>query len=193
MAFGIVGPRVRLVPLDRQKHFDTCVRWMNDSEVQDGIAMVFPPISSDKENDFFDRIAKSDTDTIFAIETLDGQHIGNSGIHAIDWRLGICKTGSLIGESEYRGQGIGTEAAHLRAYYCFEIVGLRVLYSEYYPHNEASARMQRNTGAEIWGSQPKANFKRGGYTDVVHTWLDRQMWRAHSPDWIKDRLFPIRD
>jgi RimJ/RimL family protein N-acetyltransferase len=193
MSFGYCGPRVRLVPLDRAKHFENCIRWMNDTEVTDGIALVFPLVTSDRETDWFDHLAKTNTDAVFAIETLEGEHIGNSGIHGIDFRLGIAKTGSLIGEGAYRGQGLGTEAAHLRAYYAFEILGLRMLYSEYYPHNHGSANMQRKIGAEIWGVQPGANFKRGHFVDVVHTWLSRERWRDHAPDWIKDRLHPLAD
>jgi RimJ/RimL family protein N-acetyltransferase len=100
--------------------------------------------------------------------------------------LGHCETASLIGEASLRGQGLGQEAAHLRAYYAFDIVGLRVLYSEHYPYNTATQRMMEALGAHVWGIKPEANFKNGRYTDVVCTFLRRDMWRR--PDWLPELI-----
>ena len=46
----------------------------------------------------------------FAIETLDGKHIGNCMYYDIDARRGEAELGIVIGDKDYLGKGYGTDA-----------------------------------------------------------------------------------
>jgi RimJ/RimL family protein N-acetyltransferase len=113
---------------------------------------------------------------IFAIELLDGTHIGQSGIHGISVRHGFGETGSFIGEAKYRDKGFGTEASKLRAWYCFHVLGLRMVTSGYVEGNEQSRRMNEKCGYIETGRVPKLMWKRGMYRDHIHTVLTRERW-----------------
>lgn len=53
------------------------------------------------------------------------QPIGNTGLHGINHRNRIVSLGVLIGESDIRGKGHGTETTRLMLYYPFTALGLR--------------------------------------------------------------------
>lgn len=179
MAFGWESHRLRLVPLDVDRHFENCYRWMNTPEVTAFLLVGDFPISKLAEKDWFEEAQRRDPaqgEIIFAIELLDGTHIGQSGIHGIDWRNGFATTGSLIGDLAEQGKGYGTEAAQLRAWYCFHVLGLRLLRSEYLSGNDRSKRMQEKTGYLEVGRIPQRFWKRGEYRDDVVTVLTRERW-----------------
>ena len=175
MPVGWQSDRVRLVPLDYERHFENCYRWINDPEVSEWLAVGDLPIAKLAEKEWFESAQRgSTTEVTFAIETLEGRHIGQSGIHRIAYQHGTALTGSFIGESADRGKGFGTEAAVLRAWYCFQVLGLRVLFSEYFSGNALSARMQEKVGYIECGRKPASFWKRGEYRDRVETMLTRE-------------------
>jgi len=177
MAFGIEGARLRLVPLDADRHFENCYRWVNDPGVTNQLTFGHFPITRLQETEAFDKLQRpSDTEIVWAIETLDGRHIGQSGLHRISLLHGTAVSGSFLGDTSDRGQGFGTEAAQLRARYAFQTLGLRMLYSEYFEGNIGSQRMQEKTGYQTWGVKPTAEWKNGEFRDLVQTYLSRERW-----------------
>ena len=177
MAFGWEGELVRLVPLDDEKHLENALKWLNDPEVTAGLLVGDLPLSRLAEREYFERQMRSpEKDVSFAMETLDGRHIGFSGIHNIDWRHGVAVTGSFIGETAEWGKGYGTDAAKVRSRYCFEVLGLRLLLSSHLDNNHRSARMQAKAGYRECGRIPKRYWRRGAYRDEIRTCLDRDTW-----------------
>ena len=182
MAFGVEGTRVRLVPLDADRHLENCYRWVNDPGVTDQLAIGHFPSTRVQEADFFEKLQRpGDSDIVWAIETLDGRHIGMSGLHQISLLHGTAKSGSFLGEPGERGQGFGTESATLRSRYAFMTLGLRVLYSEYFEGNIASQRMQEKCGYQTWGVKPAAEWKNGQFRNLVQTYLPRDRWLELNP------------
>ncbi len=177
MAYGWEGEKTRLVPLDKDRHLENCMRWVNDPEVTEWLLIGDFPMTRLAEEEWFDRFCKgAPKDIVFAIETLDGEHLGTSGIHQIDFRHGTAKTGSLIGEIAQWDKGFGTDAALVRARYCFEVLGLRLLQSAVLGGNERSLRMQAKAGYKECGRIPGKWWKRGAYRDEIVTFLDREGW-----------------
>lgn len=173
MPFGWEGKLTRLVPLD-ERHFDNALKWINDSDITAWLLVGDYPTTRIAEREWFDRACKpSDSNIMFAIETLDGRHIGMSGIHHIDSRNGTAVTGSFIGNPQDWGKGYGTDAALTRARYCFEVLGLRLLMTSFLEGNERSMRMSSRIGFEEVGRWPKKIWKRGQYRDEILLALDR--------------------
>lgn len=183
MSYGYEGNLVRLAPLDEDKHFENALRWINDPEVTQHLLVGHFPMSRLAEKDWFESRCRAKDDLLFAIETLDGEHhIGFSGVHQIDFRHGTSVTGTIIGAKEMWGKGYGSDAAKVRAYYAFEILGLRLLLSAYFDGNERSRRMQEATGYRECGRIPARFWKNGAYRDEILTYLDRETWRkANGP------------
>jgi RimJ/RimL family protein N-acetyltransferase len=180
----LVGERVRLAPVDPEKHLEGCYRWMNDPEIIATLSVGTFPMSRMAEKGWLEAMAKGPAhDVTFAIELIEtGEHIGMSGVHQIHWVTRTALTGSLIGRRDLHGKGVGTEAFNLRTRYCFETLNLTALYSEFLDGNLASRRMQEKGGYRIWGVKPKAIYKGGRSIDCVQTVLLREEWeQARKP------------
>jgi RimJ/RimL family protein N-acetyltransferase len=178
MAYGWEGEKVRLVPLDAERHLANAVTWLNDPKVTEWTLVGDFPIGRLAEADFFQRIERTDpssggTDLILALETLEGEHIGFTGFHRIDLRHGCAVTGLLIGRKERWRQGLATDAVRVRTRYAFEVIGLRLLLSEALDGNVASIRMLERAGYRQVGRIPRRYFKRGAYRDALLFALER--------------------
>lgn len=179
MGYGWEGRAVRLTPLDKERHLENAVRWMNDPRVTEWLLVGDFPLTKLAEEEWLEAASKrSESDIAFAIETLDGRHIGFSGIHNISFRHGFATTGSLLGEPELWGKGYGTDAALVRARYCFEVLGLRMLLSDYLDGNESSAKMQLKAGYVEYGRVPGKYWKRNAFRDHILTRLSRETLQA---------------
>jgi RimJ/RimL family protein N-acetyltransferase len=174
MSYGWEGEKVRLVPLDKAKHLDNALVWINDPELTSWTLIGDWPLTRVAEEDFFDRaMRETEKDLSFAVETLAGEHIGFSGLVRIDWRNGVATTGTILGRRDLWGQGYGSDAARLRARHAFENLGLRMLLSEVMAENIGSLRMLQKVGYREVGRIPRRLWKRGAYRDVVMLVLER--------------------
>ncbi|HXH61565.1 MAG TPA: GNAT family protein, partial [Fimbriimonadaceae bacterium] len=132
--------------------------------------------------EWFEAAQKTDPAQVhFAIETLDGRHIGNSGLFKISHVHGTAESGTLIGDPADRRKGYGTDSVRVRAHYAFSVLGLRMLFSGHFGGNEASARMQEKAGYVVVGTRPKSFWKRGEYRDMVQTMLTRERFYELNP------------
>ncbi|MDT7781158.1 MAG: hypothetical protein QOC99_3670 [Acidobacteriota bacterium] len=171
MAYGWEGEKVRLVPLDKEKHAASTQLWMNDPDMTETILSGDMPLTRVTEDDFFDRmcapLGPHPTDIVFAIETLAGEHVGLCGLHQINYRHGVAQTGTIIGPPEARKLGYGSDAALVRTRYAFEVLGLRMLTSEVFVENTASLKMLARAGYRERARLPRRYWKRGAFRDVV--------------------------
>lgn len=171
---GWEGRLVRLVPLD-ERHFENYVEWLNDPEVTEHLLLFDHPLTRLAEREWFERASKpSETDVVFAVESLDGTHLGTSGLHDIHHRHGTADSGSFIGVKEAWGKGFGTDACLVRARYAFEVLNLRTLFSSHLGGNERSGRMLSRCGYREYGVAPRKYWKRGRYRDEHLFVLERE-------------------
>ena len=179
MSFGWEGEKVRLVPLDKARHFENCVRWLNNPEVTQWMLTGDFPITRVAEEEFFERVSRqNDTEVIFAIETLEEEHIGVCGLMNICFRHGTGNAGLTIGRQRLWGRGYGTDAIAQLTRYSFHTLGLRLLLADVMPNNVASLRVFIKNGYREVGRLPQRWWKRGGYQDDIQFALLREEWTA---------------
>jgi RimJ/RimL family protein N-acetyltransferase len=168
MGLGWEGEKVRLVPLDRERHLDNALQWLNDPEVSFWLDAGDLPITRGAEEEFFRKADDpGSSEVVFAIETLDGEHVGFSGLMRIDWKSRVAYTGTVIGRPDLWGGGLGTDAAKVRADYAFQVLGLRMLISEVLVDNDKSRSMLVKAGYREVARIPRRMWKRGAYHDQV--------------------------
>ena len=179
--FGWSGEFVRLVPRDKDKHFENIFRWINDPEVTRNLtAPEFPVTRMEGEERFQQSLQAKGDEVAFAIELLSGEHIGITNIHHINHKDGSAVTGIMIGAKEHWGKGFGTDAARVRTRYCFEVLGLRYLMSSALGDNDRSLGMLKRLGYEECGRYPNLIWRRGQFVDQVLLYLTREMWEAEA-------------
>jgi RimJ/RimL family protein N-acetyltransferase len=181
MGFGWEGERVRLVPLDKQKHLENAVVWLNDPDVTEWTLVGDFPLSRLAEEEYFERaMRETDQEIHFAVETREGEHIGFAGIHRIDWRHGTAVTGIVIGPKEVRGQGWGTDAMRVRTRYAFEVLGLRLLMAEVMAGNARCLKAAQKAGYREVGRIPRRYWKRGAWRDDVVLVIEGDSWEGEA-------------
>jgi diamine N-acetyltransferase len=185
MPDGWEGRNIRLVPLDLERHFENCVRWLNDPQVTEWTLIGDYPLTRLAEREFFEKACRPgpEADTVvLAIETRDDEqeHIGTCGLHDIQYRHGIATAGIMIGRPKLWSRGLGTDAFAVLTRYAFDVLGLRLLVAEAFAENERSVRMQRTCGYQQVGCVPQRFWKRGAYRDMLSFALSRAEWTTRN-------------
>ena len=173
MDYGWHGDMVRLVPLDKSRHLDNALLWFNDPTITAWLETGDWPLTRGAEEEFFRAAERPDRASVqFAIETLDGDHVGFSGLRSIDWQSRVAVSGSVIGRTGLWGRGLGTDSARVRTRYAFEVLGLRLLIATVIADNLRSVRMLQSVGYREVGRVPGRYWKRGAWRDQAILVLD---------------------
>lgn len=72
----------------------------------------------------------------FAIETLDGKHIGNCSCYNIDETMSEAELGIMIGDRDYWDKGYGSDAVSTLVNYIFQHTNLQRIYLKTLNHNK---------------------------------------------------------
>ena len=164
----IYGKDVRLRAIERED-IDRFVRWFNDPEVRRYLLMYEPMSRAKEERWFEERLSRKD-DIILAIEVREWDrwvHIGNVGLHRIDWKNRVATLGIVIGEKEYWGKGYGTEAVRTMLRYAFHELGLNRVELETYSFNPRAQRCYQKAGFVREGVRRQALYRDGEFHDVI--------------------------
>jgi len=163
----IYGEKVRLRAIERSD-LPNFVRWFNDPEVRRYLLM-FIPISSAQEEKWFEdllqRMQRRET-LAFAVDARiedEWAHIGNIGLHRIDWKNRCAYLGIALGERAYWHQGCGTDATRTILRFAFDELNLHWVELEVIDENMRARRCYEKAGFRYEGIRRKAIFLEGGY------------------------------
>lgn len=175
----IYGNRVRLRAIERAD-IPTFVRWFNDPEVRQYILM-FAPMSTTQEERWFESLQDRKDDFLFAIEAQVGDewiHIGNAGLHRIDWKERLAVLGIALGEKDYWGKGYGTDATRAMLGFAFKTLNLHRVELEVFDFNSRAIRCYEKAGFRREGTRRESHFHDGHYCHahlmsiLQHEYLD---------------------
>ncbi|HIE39784.1 MAG TPA: N-acetyltransferase [Anaerolineales bacterium] len=164
----IEGEKVRLRPVERED-LPRYVRWFSDPEVRRHLS-VYLPFSLAQEERWYEglqeRLRRNEA-VVLAIETSEGIHIGNIGLHGINWKDRSAELGIVIGEKEYWGQGYGTDAIRTLLRVAFEGMNLHRIYLRVDADNVRGIRCYEKCGFHREGTLRDAVFREGRYYDQL--------------------------
>ncbi len=177
----LYGTMTRLRALERED-IPRFVKWFNDPEVREHLAM-YRPLSLAQEEKWFERHAEwNPAEQIFAIETLEGVHIGNVGLHKLDWKDRHTELGIVIGEKKYWDQGYGTDAILTLLAYAFETLNLHRVFLRVDADNLRGVRCYEKCGFQREGTLREIVFRDGGYRDQYLMSILCSEWEAIEKD-----------
>ncbi|MBI2919027.1 MAG: GNAT family N-acetyltransferase [Chloroflexi bacterium] len=108
----------------------------------------------------------------FAIETLDGIHIGNCTYYDVDERRGQCQVGIMIGDKSYWDQGYGTDAMTTLVDHIFRTTKFERVYLETLDWN-----IRAHLSFQKVGFFPCGREQRPPYTFIVME-MFRHQWET---------------
>ena len=107
-----------------------------------------------------------------AIDTFDGEHIGNCMYYDVDLRRGHAELGIMIGKREYWGRGYGTDAVVTLLTHVFTTTSIDLVYLHTLEWNERARRAFLKAGL-----RETENVRRSGL-DFVKMEIGRPDWEA---------------
>lgn len=163
----LVGKKVYLRPLDMDDVNQEYLTWINDGEVINQLATVFPSTFYQLEN--FVKSVLDNPNTIFfaIIEKESNRHIGNVKLGPINWINRTSNFGLMIGDKNNWGKGFAQESFILLLKYAFEKLNLHKVWDMAVVSNIASIKANQKAGFKIEAELKEHVFKNGKYEDVV--------------------------
>ncbi len=171
----IYGERIRFRGVERTD-IPVFVPWLNDPEVNRGIAIYWPMSQAEEERWFEKMLSRPIDEHVLGVEVRlppagqEGESwklIGTTGLMGIDWRDRNAELGILIGEKSYWDHGYGTETVRLLAKYGFDTLNLHRIFLRVFESNPRAIRAYEKAGFTHEGRQRQAQFSDGCYQDVL--------------------------
>ena len=165
---NIEGDLVALGPL-RRDLLPLYQRWINDLRTMRTLGVPPLPMTSEKEQEWYDRQSKAEDDVPFTIYERESlRPIGNTGLHGVDHRNRTATFGILIGEFECRGKGYGTETTRLMLDYAFTALGLHNVMLTVFAFNPAGIKAYERAGFKEIGRRRESRMMGGRLWDEIY-------------------------
>jgi RimJ/RimL family protein N-acetyltransferase len=163
----IEGAAIALGPL-RRELIPLYARWQGDILVQRTYRTP-GPVTIEEATAWFEPRAAGDGDCWFTIyERATWRPIGYTEIDGIDWRVGTAGFGILIGETDGRGRGYGTETTRLMLDFAFTALGLHNVLLTTDAYNLAGQAAYRKAGFRECGRRRECVPLNGHRYDLVY-------------------------
>ena len=131
---------------------DSYYQWLNDPQVNQFLETRFVVQSKEKIAEFVASKDGNANEILLAIcDKKHDLHIGNIKLGPINWYHRRAEISLLIGNKEYWGKGIATQAIQLISQFAFQTLNLNKLMAGAYKHNIGSIKAFQKCGYKIEG------------------------------------------
>lgn len=178
------GKLVRLRALE-MTDLDRYVEWINDPEITRFIGAMVPAMPRLAEQEWLEKHigrAFSFADFTFAIDTLDGRHIGSISIHEPDAMARKAVLGIMIGDKASWDRGYGTDAIRTLLAYMFDEMNLHRVSLTVSADNARGIACYRKCGFIEEGRLRHDRFTGGAYTDTLVMSVLEPEYRAREQE-----------
>lgn len=143
-------------------------KWFNDTEVTKFQNKGVVPNTIEKQRDYYEYLKKSHEDIVLAIiHDKDDIHIGNIGLHKIDYIHRHADVGIVLGERKYWNRGYATKCIEAIKNYSFKTLNLHRLTAHTMKDNKPSYNAFLKAGFKEEGIMSEFFYKNGKYLDMI--------------------------
>ncbi len=161
------GQLVRLRALE-PTDLERAYTWINDREVIHYLGARYPMSHADEERWLKEGPTNGFASGVrLAIETKDGVHIGNLGLHETNSEDRKAQFGIMIGEKDYWSNGYGTDAIATLLRFAFHEMNLNRVSLHVFEFNERGIACYRKCGFQEEGRLRQHRYSEGHYWDVL--------------------------
>ena len=170
----IDGWRIYLRPLRREDLNKEYLGWLNDPEVNRYLESGIFPCAWDELERFYEQSTGPSQVALAIVDKKTEQHIGNVKLGPINWVHRRATIGILVGNKDFWGKGIGTEATRLMVEYGFFRLNLARIELGVCAKHKAAIRVYEKAGFQIEGQRRSSSFRDGQYEDGLWMGLLRE-------------------
>jgi RimJ/RimL family protein N-acetyltransferase len=171
------GKLVNLRPVEAGD-LDRMFTWINDREVIEFLGARYPISMSEEERWLTSQPPADFANIRLAIETKDGVHIGNCGLHEGQPENRKASLGIMIGDKEYWSNGYGSDAIVTLLRFGFHEMNLNRVWLHVYDFNERAQACYRKVGFVEEGRLRQNAYQQGRYIDTITMGILRQEFDA---------------
>ncbi len=139
----VYGEKVILRPLERSD-LKKMVEWDGDEEIERYVGKKLASFSSAAE--WYERLQKDRRRKALAIESKDGEFIGDIQLEQISWKSRSAELRICIGNKSFWNAGYGTDAVWTLLGLAFKKMGLKEIYLRVYTNNHRAIRCYEKCG-----------------------------------------------
>ena len=162
------GEHTRLRPLRATDVDGPYLGWLNDADICRYNSHHVFPYTREQALRFVESMRNSRTDMVFAVEDLgSGKHIGNIALQSIHQVNRSAELSFLLGDRDFWGRGIGTEAGRLVLTHAFDGLNLHRVGCGTSDDNTAMRKLASRLGMREEGRRRAGLWKSGSYVDVI--------------------------
>lgn len=164
----ITGKLTKLRPIEPEDA-DNFFVWINDPEVKEYLGQRYF-FSLEAEKEYISSRVRSPlsyNNMHFAIDTLDGRHIGSIGVHQTLPEDRKATLGIVIGNKEFWSRGYGADALTALLGFLFDEVNLHRVDLEVDERNGRGIACYRKVGFIEEGRLRQSRYSRGAYWDTL--------------------------
>lgn len=155
------------------------LRWINDPEVRLFLLGIRYPVSRAEEQRWMETNKGASFEQVrLAIDTKEGQHIGNLDLRQVSPEHRVANLGIMIGERDYWGRGYGTDAVRTLLRLAFGDMNLNRVWLMTGENNPRAQACYRKCGFREEGRLRQDRYLDGRYLDTIIMGVLREEFEA---------------
>lgn len=164
----IKGAQIYLRLLTRDDVEPGYIQWMNDPEIMRFLESRFKAWSVEELGDYIDQCVENKNDHFFGIfDSETDKHIGNIKLGPVNAHHKFASIGLMIGDKDFWGKGMATEAINLITEFAFKDLKLNKVTAGAYANNIGSIKAFEKCGFRREGILERHYLDCGEYVDAV--------------------------
>lgn len=141
------GEQIYLRGLRREDVDGPWLEWFNDQANTHYMYNGTWPTNREGHLEYYEQVRSSRDNLVLAIcLNEDGRHIGNLGLHDINWMYRRAELGIIVGDTQVQGRGVATEALRLILAHGFNRLNLHKVFLRVEEDNGAARRAFEKAG-----------------------------------------------
>jgi RimJ/RimL family protein N-acetyltransferase len=151
--------------------------WFNSSEICLYNSHHRFPYTKDEAISYIKNLSNDKTKLVLAIiDKKSSRHIGNISLQCINYINRTAEIAFILGEKEYWGKGIATDAGELIIKHGFNELNLNRIYMGIIKDNTGMLKVAKKLRFTQEGIKRQALYKSGRYFDLVELGLLNEEW-----------------
>lgn len=160
-------------------------RWLNDLSLDLYSERSYFPNSPQRMESYYQLSIEKKLILLGICDNASGRHIGNITLQELDWLNRRAFMGYLIGEKDFSGKGIASEACLMMMYYGFNKLNFERIWTTVSAKHAASLKVAEHAGLKREGLMRGHQLRNGVREDLV-------LVGAMRDEWINERGEPAR-
>ena len=164
----IEGEKIFLRAIEEDDLNGNWINWLNNRRVTQYMNHGVFPYNAQKLHEYYTKVIQSNSDIVLAIVMKENKiHIGNIGVHNINYIKRTGTVGIIIGEENAWGKGVGKEAIILLSRHLINNLNLNRLHASTSCENIGCIKSFEKAGYTKEGLLRQTYYYDGKYHDEV--------------------------